>query len=188
MRILFFCLASMFLISTAAQEGEEKSTINLKSQWLIGGNAKIVIERAAGQTGRLIIEIEPQGGYFFTDWFAAGMRFPLDFRSNQFSIGVLPFTRFYLPTKKMIRPFMEVNGGREWRFLMDLSTQESDLERSWVIGMQLGAAFFIRNDISIDVFFYYTSKNAQTEFVDGSYSTPIIIEFIGLGMGFQIYL
>jgi uncharacterized membrane protein len=38
------------------------------------------------------------------------------------------------------------------------------------------------------VFFYYTSKNAQTEFVDGSYSTPIIIEFIGLGMGFQIYL
>jgi hypothetical protein len=173
---------------TFAQGQDEEPMINLKKQWLIGGNGKMFVERAGGQTGRLIIEFEPQAGYFFTNWFAAGIRFPIDFRSNQYSIGVIPFTRFYLPTKKMLRPFAEINAGREWRILRDLSSEENDVERSWVIGTQLGAAIFLRPNISIDLYFYYTSKNAQTEFVDGSLSQPIIIEFIGLGAGFQIYL
>lgn len=177
-----------FVFSFFLALAQEETGIKLEKHWLLGGNGKMFVERAGGQTGRLIIEFEPQVGYFFTNWFATGLRFPIDFRSNQYSVGVIPFTRFYLPTKKMIWPFAEFNVGREWRILTDLSSQENDVERSWVYGAQLGAAVFIRDNISIDFYFYYTGKNAQTEFADGGFSKPITIEFIGLGAGFQIYL
>jgi len=181
-------LATLFCASFFLAQAQERDSIILKNRWLVGGNAKLFVESISGQTGRLIIEIDPQAGYFFTNWFAVGVRMPLSFTSDAYRIGTSIFTRYYLPTKSYVKPFAELNGGASWRRIYDLNTGEyDDLENCWLIGSQLGAAFFFNPKVSID-FYLYTSCQQCTQEYNGSVSeSPLYITF-GLGAGFQVYL
>lgn len=156
---------------------------------MLGGNGEMYVERIAGNTGRLILIIEPQAGFFFSNSWAAGIRLPLGFLSNSYQIAVQPFARYYVPLKNKIRPFVELNTGREWKNNLDPTTLDVVYkEQSWLLGGRTGAAFFIGNHVSLDVYLYYDSQNTSWQDLKQNASGNLINQQFGLGVGFQIYL
>ncbi len=158
-----------------------------KGLWMIGGNGRIYVEKIGTQTGRLIAIIEPQTGYFFTRYLAAGLRLPMSFKSTEYEVATTPFIRFYAPIQGNIIPFAELNGGYSIRAVKDVNGDESKTN-SYLYGVRTGAAFFIKKNISLDLFLYYSGKKSSTKYPDGSTSEPITNQFMGVGAGFQIYL
>ena len=180
-------LSIAFLVLTLGLQAQEKDSIALAKKWLVGGNAKFYVETVGSQTARLIVDIEPQAGYFITNWFAVGLRLPVSFTSDAFRTTINPFVRFYLPVGGNIIPFAELNGGHAWRMIYDTQTSAyDDVERCWILGTQAGAAFFINQNVSIDVYLYYSGQNCQLESNGVIYPQRINHNF-GLGAGFQIY-
>jgi len=180
-------LTIILIVASIGLHAQQKDSIVLAKRWLLGGNAKFFVETIGGQTSRLIIDIEPQVGYFFNNWFAAGLRFPLSFTSDAFRSTINPFARFYFPLKGSIIPFAEVNGGHSWRYIYDTqSSAYDDVERCWILGAQAGAAFFVVKHVSIDVYLYYTGQNCQLE-SNGVFYPQRINHSYGLGAGFQFY-
>ncbi len=181
-------LATLFYASFFLAQAQERDSIILKNRWLVGGNAKFIVESISGQTGRLIIEIDPQAGYFFTNWLAVGVRLPLSFTSDAYRIGTSIFSRYYLPTKGYVKPFAELSGGLSWRRIYDTQSGEyDDLENCWLLGSQVGAAFFFNPKVSIDFYLYSTCQQCQQAYNGTVSESPFYIIF-GLGAGFQVYL
>lgn len=185
MRIALFCF---FILSAPIILAQNNDSIVLKHAWSVGGNAKLFVENISGQSGRLIVDIDPQAAYFFSDWLATGLRFPLSFTSDAIRVSASPFMRYYLPTANQIRPFAELNTGYSWRMIYDFSSDEYVLaERAWLFGSQLGTALFLSHKASIDIFFYYTGQKATT-YTNGQTGAGIFYQIFGLGAGFQVYL
>jgi len=181
---LVLLLLTMLTGQIFAQEQME-----LKNRWMVGGNAEIYIERIGGNTGRLIAIAHPGAGYFVAKNFAIGARTPVSFFSNEYKLGIVPFTRYYLPSKSTARLFVELNGGRTWRGLKDVSTNRYSMEYSWLFGGSAGAAFFVNKNISIDIFLFYAGQSSRTRIVDTDIYTDALMKAeIGLGAGFQIFL
>ena len=88
---------------------------SLAGKWMVGGNAQFNIEKIElTDESLLTIFINPQGGYFFTNSFVGGLRFPFGFTVNSYQVALLPFVSYYIPIKGTIRPFIELNSGVEW--------------------------------------------------------------------------
>lgn len=161
--------------------------MNLQKKWLVGGNAKLYVETLGPETARLTVDIEPHVGYFFTHWFALGMRLPVSFTSDAFRATINPFMRVYVPVKGNVIPFLEVNGGHSWRFIYDTqSSAYDDVERCWIVGTQAGAAFFLNKNVSIDFYTYYARQDCRL-FSNGVLYPSRLAHNFGLGAGFQIY-
>ena len=185
MRLALF---SILVFSASLIMAQNKDSIVLKHTWMVGGNAKLFVENISGQTGRLIVDVDPQAGYFFTECIAAGLRIPLSFTSDAIRISTSPFIRYYFPTKGQIRPFAELNTGYSWRMIYAYNDEKYNLaETSWLFGSQLGAALFLTHKASIDVFFYYTGQKAKT-YNNGQSREGLFYQTFGLGAGFQVYL
>jgi hypothetical protein len=179
-------LAALFLVLHFSALAQQE--ISLAGKWLAGGNAELYVERIAGNTGRLVLILEPQAGYFFTNSWAAGLRLPLGFLSNSYQIAVQPFVRFYVPLPGDIKPFVEVNSGYEWKNNLNRTTLDVVYtERSWFFGARGGAAFFVNTNVSVDVFLYYNGKNTTWEDLDFDAHGTLVNQTFGLGAGFQIY-
>lgn len=162
---------------------------SLAKKWLVGGNAEMYMEKIGSNSGRVIAILEPQVGYFFTNYLAAGLRVPLSFKSNEYQISIQPFVRFYLPTESMIRPFLEVNTGYDWRVIIPVTSTPNNVERSWLFGARGGAAFFLNKSVSIDMFLFYSGVSSKSEIgTTGEISDPLLKQYLGLGAGFQVYL
>lgn len=156
---------------------------------MVGGSGDLYMERIAGNMGRLIFIVEPQAGYFITDTWAVGMRLPLGFLSNSYQIATVPFVRYYLPLAGNIKPFAELSAGHEWKNNLDPSNFDLVYkERSWLIGARAGAAFFIRQNISLDAFLYFAGENTSWEDLKLEASGSLSNQRYGLAFGFQIYL
>ena len=161
---------------------------SLAGTWMVGGNGDLYVERIAGNSGRLIFIVEPQAGYFITNTWAVGMRFPLGFLSNSYRVAAVPFVRYYLPLAGNIRPFVGLSGGREWKNNLDPSTLDVVYkERSWLLGVRAGAAFFIRPNISLDAYLYYAGENTTWEDLKLEATGSLANQRFGLAFGFQIY-
>jgi hypothetical protein len=185
MRFGVFGIA-LFLVFSVC--GQSKDSINLRHQWLVGGYAKLFAEKIGAQNGRVIVEIDPQAGYFLSSSWAAGFRVPLSFTSDAYRIATNPFVRYYLPTDVHIRPFVEANGGRSWRSIYNFTSETYVLaEKSWLVGGQLGAAFFLSSKVSIDMYFYYTGQDG-TVYQNGEPREAPFYHVFGLGGGILVYL
>jgi hypothetical protein len=179
--LFFFCLIGLQI---SAQELPE-----LKKIWMLGGNADIYIERVGGNQGRLIAIAHPGVGYFVAKNFAVGLRTPIGFLSNEYKIGIAPFTRYYFPSKSTTRLFVEINGGYSWRGLKNVAINSYNMEYSWLFGGSGGAAFFINKNVSIDLFLFYSGQNSKTKIKElDMFTEPILKAEIGIGAGFQIFL
>lgn len=181
-------LVIIFALLSFLSHGQEREPIQLKKSWMVGGNAKLFVEKLGNQTGRLIVEVDPSAAYFVTEYLALGMRFPLSFTSDGYRIALNPFVRSYLPTKCYVRPFVEVNAGHNWWWVYDNNGQEYGLaQKNWLFGSQLGAAFFLHKKVSIDIYSYYTGQKS-TNIQQGKETDGGFYHNIGFGVGFQVYL
>lgn len=159
---------------------------------MLGGNGEMYLERinSAGPNF-FTISIQPQAGYFFTEYFAAGLRLPLGFSVNSFHVTLLPFAAYYLPLKGNIKPFVELNAGLAWDNNLDEVSYKIEYKQTaWIAGARAGSAFFIKQNISLDLFLYYVNKrttwhdlNPDAVQQEGVTS----LQKTGLGAGFQIY-
>lgn len=164
-------------------------SVQLQKRWLVGGNGQIYLEKIGANTGRLIAIVEPQGAYFFTNSWMAGLRAPMSFKSNEYKIAVVPFVRYYVPIKGHVRPFFELNFGHDWRVIINVSDTPNNLDNSWLYGARAGGAFFLNQHVSIDLFLYYTGQNSRYKNgATGEVGEPLLKQYFGVGAGFQIYL
>jgi len=182
---IFFC----FLVT--ASYAQQDST--LKGRWMIGGNGEMYIERINNEPQNLFtISVEPQAGYFFAKSFAAGLRLPFGFSVNSFQVTLLPFAAYYLPLKGNIKPFIELNTGVAWDNNIDEVSYEVDYKQTaWLAGGRTGAAFFIKQNISLDLFLYYKNKRNKWRDLDPDaiqLEGVTTLKKFGIGAGFQIYL
>lgn len=179
---LFFFLIGHVL---AAQ-----NEILLAKRWMVGGNGQIYIERIGGNQGRFIAVIEPQIGYFLNNRWAIGARIPFKFSTNEWQLGGAAFTRFYFKPTKEIKPFLELNGGHNWRVIPDVSGNvKNSYENIWLFGWRAGAAFFLNQNASLDLFLYQNgSRSTSKNPFSGASPTPLFKYEMGIGAGFQVYL
>lgn len=160
---------------------------------MLGGNGEMYFERINSTDPNLFtIRVEPQAGYFFSKAFAAGVRFPFGFSVNSFQFSILPFAAYYFPVKGFVKPFVELNTGVAWDHNLDEESYKVDYKQtSWIAGGRAGAAFFIKKNISLDVFLYYRNKSTSWRDLDPdaiqSEGVTTLQKF-GIGAGFQIYL
>jgi len=160
---------------------------------MIGGNGEMYIERLNTNTQNLYtISIEPQAGYFFTESIVGGMRLPFGFSVNSFQVTLLPFAAYYFPLKGSIKPFVELNTGVAWDNNIDEESYKVDYKQtSWIAGGRAGAAFFIKQNVSLDLFFYYRNKRTNWRDLDPDaiqLEGVTTLKKLGIGAGFQIYL
>ena len=185
MRLILACIFFSISFGLAAQI----DSVELKKRWLVGGNGQIYLEKIGANTGRLIVIAEPQAGYFFSNSWMAGLRAPMSFFSNEYKIATQPFVRFYVPIKGHVIPFIEANIGYEWRVIINVTEAPNNLDKSFLYGTRAGGAFFLNQNISIDLFLYYSGQNSRYKNGEtGEVSDPLLKQYFGIGAGFQIYL
>jgi outer membrane protein len=140
-----------------------------------------------------IITLAPQAGYFVTNGLMIGLNMSVlivrikeegDNESDGGSItSFQPMIRYYFKPAGKIRPFGEVRGG----FLSYKDKNDDDEgETVTLFGAKGGAAFFLNDKVSLDLFLDYgvaTNKEGSGNFE--SKSTNSLISF---GAGFSIFL
>lgn len=132
-----------------------------KGTYLLGGNA--TFQTADGYS---IFLVNPSGGYFFKDNFAAGANIYLLFADGVNSYSVGPFARYYFGKNPTGKFFGNVGLG------IGKSTGP-DLNLSY--GLGAGYAIFLNKSIALEA-----SANYRREIDYGG--------LLGINIGFQIHL
>jgi outer membrane protein len=144
--------------------------------------------------------INPSIGYFVGDGIAIGLNvgygFARDYQDdvsfNTSLLSVVPFIRYYLPGQSKVRPFVGLSG--TYNLVGIKLTSNNDTEREstdlfgW--GAEVGAAFFINDKISLDLFLDYNRDwtTEEDEFFFVRTRTRTINNRFGLGVGFTFFL
>jgi hypothetical protein len=149
-KIILFLLLAFSLCSTHAQ-------IN-KGQWLVGGNGSVrFLKEDAIKTSEFTIE--PNGGYFFCNKLAGGLRTNLNHAvGNELDIiiatmtrySLSPFLRYYIFSQKaVLNPF--IDGGVYIGKLKQ--TDMSDMvykATTYGYTATAGVAYFIKNMVALE--------------------------------------
>ena len=193
---LFIILAACLATITTAQT--EKGTVLLGTALELGlspassfGGApnvagfSIITPKDDKESRTTAINITPKVGYFFADDFLLGVN--LDFASVKEKgaesattiIQAGPFVRYYLVLEN-VRPLFQA--GAQFGSINFGSDDVTNLSQ---IGGGLGAAFFLGEQVSVDLVITYeslTAKDKDNKDNKETYNT------VGLNVGFSIFL
>ncbi|MCE5177641.1 MAG: porin family protein [Porphyromonadaceae bacterium] len=185
---VLFCLFSTFI---TAQTEKGKFSISGRSSIegayfsnrVYGDNISIG-DREAMDVDGYSFSITPSLSYFVIDNVSIGGQATFsiadgDYQSKTTEFILMPTVAYYFPTKKMIRPFVALGAG-----YANVSMESMSFSGfNWAGG--IGAAFFLSNNISIDLMAEYAELSARTsENTKYRYSTKGLGGSVGLSVYF----
>lgn len=194
---VLFCL---FSFTMSAQTEKGKFSISGRSSMegayfsnrVYGANIDIS-DREAMDLDGYSITITPSIGYFVIDNLSVGGQASFsitdgDYQSKTSQFILMPTVAYYIPTRKPVRPFVALGAGYA-NVSLEMAMQGAQAESmsfggfTWAGG--LGAAFFVSNNISIDLMAEYAEVSARYS-TDSSYkySTKGLGESVGLSVYF----
>ncbi|WEK34914.1 MAG: outer membrane beta-barrel protein [Candidatus Pseudobacter hemicellulosilyticus] len=153
-----------------------------KGQWLVGGTVGFNSQKFGdGDENKVsMLNISPNGGYFFMDKLAAGLR--LDFTSTKVKseddaysdFAVAPFVRYYfLPTTEKVNLFLDGSYG------FGSAGQEDKTNQSY-FAFVAGPAVFLSPSVALELGIGYKSyKYKDIDDRDNRF---------GVNVGFQVHL
>ena len=175
-----------------------------KGSFMIGGSGSMSFNKndwnGSGNTKQTSLNLSPDVGYFFANRVVGGLYLPLEvsrsktkvsslpeeYHGNGYSVGVVPFIRYYMPVKSF---FIVTEASYGWYYSKN-KFETSDPISGVVIGEEeittkykgfsfaAGPAFFLNPYTSIEILANYQ----RTDFDAMDQST------FYLSIGFQIYL
>jgi len=195
-KILLGLVLSMVVLSISAQTGAGKILIGGSSN--LGFSAttdKYKSDEGDGTDGKGInLNLSPQAGYFVMDGLAVGLMVDLGistykedgdeetFTYSQFMLA--PFARYYYGESK-IKPFAEVAVGfGSYAFKFD---GDKDKTGTFNFQFKLGAAFFVTDQVSIDLGLGYSSYSEKDK-EDNDINERLITSGIGFDVGISVIL
>lgn len=166
----------------------------------VSGNNTITTEQKT-----TAFNFSPVAGYFVAKGLVigAGIRYG-SFRSNDdtdddsksSSISAGPFVRYYLNAGKKVQPFAQAHGGLyrakyKSEFTSVLGQEElKSNDKGTTAGLQLGAAFFIGQRTSLDLYadYNYNRYNSESDFFDETSEVKNTQKVFGVGIGLTFLL
>lgn len=148
-----------------------------KGDWLVGGNLTIGTATGASQ-----FTLQPMGGYFFANGFAAGLNVNLNFTKTgdvkTSELGAGPFARYYFNLKSpSFKPFLHAEYN-----LGNLVTKVPGLKSSNTYGsffLGAGGAYFINSNVALEAVAGYNHTKVQGQDPENGFRFRI---------GFQVHL
>ena len=178
-----------------------------KGRFVIGAGSSVDVSNTKGglsgapsKTSNTTIIIKPEVGYFIVDDFSVGLSFSVEGYTGDAGGAhadlLSEFKYFFKGTN--FRPFVKVNAGYKYKDFWGLFGQSvpvSDVQ-GFAFGGGAGGAFFVRNNISIDLGLQYLHSNLKRFSVPYSSLGPIKegnplktnMDEVKVYVGFSIYL
>lgn len=162
-----------------------------KRNWMLGGNISADYQIATQintdfKYNRLVLNIEPNVGYFIADKLAIGSNVNILYsksyiKNNRDSYSIDtkigPFIRYYfLDVDRNVNIFLDTS------YLFEIN-QDSDIYNRTFVS-EFGTAFFLTNAVSLEVLLRYA--HWETDFKENINND--ITDQISVGFGFQIHL
>ena len=175
-----------------------------KGSFMIGGSGSMSFNKndwnGSGNTKQTALNLSPDVGYFFANKFSAGLSlpfevswsktkvtsFPEEYHGDGYSIGVVPFIRYYIPVKSF---FLVTEASYGWYYSKN-TFESPDPITGVVMGedeitikykgfsFAAGPAFFLNPYTSIEILANYQRTDFDSMDQSGFY----------VSVGFQIYL
>lgn len=203
-RLALVACLGLFGLTASAQTQLQKGRL------LVGGTGALGLT-ALGETenddnSSTTFGLNVQGGYFFTDNLAAGLLInwnsvTSDNGSNEttnssFTIG--PFVRYYFPIAERLAVYPQLSigfGGATNESVVDLPSGGTQVrgtdDTAWNWGLGVGGAYFIGDQVSIDLFLGYNRINTTTEVVEAGTGRTFDVDRdrgqFGANIGFNIF-
>lgn len=167
--LILFLFCSQFLFAQT-----------MKGDHLIGGTANFGSQFIENSDNAFFLNLNPNYGKFVADNFAIGGSFGLGFSKfndvSNTSLSILPFGRYYFGEPEVIQFYADVRTGL---FLLNRKTTfgGSDSESALQFQVGLGAAYYVAENVSLDLLIAFNS-------IGGDFDE----RRLSFNFGFQIYL
>ncbi len=156
MKAKFITTILMCIIALAVVEAQTE-----KGKLLIGANTSLSISNVdGGVTGAedtekiTSVKLQPNISYFIFDNFSAGIAGIYDYQTTYDGADVTIMTDFrYYFTDSRVKPFAKINAGYRNRDMQIIGThyRYDTSAHGLILGGGLGLAFFLNNNISLDI-------------------------------------
>jgi outer membrane protein len=133
-----------------------------------------------------LINVSPNVGYFVADGFLVGISVgilnfntDLEFFGDEldFTVStVTPMLRYYFNNAAKTRPYGEIRGG-----IVSVNSG-GDSESASILGAKAGAAIFLNEKVSLDLFLDFSSTSDKEDGVKFAQN------IFGFGVGFNVFL
>lgn len=175
-----------------------------KGKFLLGGNTSLSISNVEGKMEgsepqkNTIVKLMPGISYFVADNFSVGIAGMYDYQSVNIGADVSLLTDFrYYLSKSRVKPYLKINAGyrngnkqiASWQYEYDASVH------GLVAGGGLGTAFFLSDNISLDVtgqYFFSKLNDLGDGYFDSSTNSSFKIKTTNqefrLFVGLSFYL
>lgn len=198
-KILTITFFALFAFATLHAQTE-------KRRFLIGGAGSIDVSNTKGRYSnnpnesiQTLISIKPEVGYFVTDDFSVGLSASVmgyTRGSNEGDVRLLSEFKYFFQGANF-KPFVKVNAGYRYKTIYRIFGENLMVNdaHGLAFGGGIGGAFFVRNNISIDLGLEYLRANMkQVSPPISDINDPNKIKYsakandIKLFIGFSLYL
>ena len=164
-------LGMLILMVTAAKAQTDKG------DWLVGGNLTI-----GTATGNSQFTVQPMGGYFFANGFAAGLNLKINSTKigdeKRTELGAGPFARYYFNLKSpSFKPFLHAEYNLGNLVTKVPGSKSSNTTGSFFLGA--GGAYFINSNVALEAVAGYNHTKVQSQSPENGFLFRI---------GFQVHL
>lgn len=177
MNYLKSVLFLFLLLSVCKAQGQFMN----KGDLLIGGNGNINLDVSNSDNNSFSISLNPSIATFLTSNLAVGGSLGLGYFSigdvSSFSFGLTPLTRYYHPVGESTALFGEARVGFQVVNIDSDTFEDPDAETSVSYSLGAGLAFFLSDDVTLDLFLNYF--DATDDFIDPT---------VNLNIGLQVFL
>lgn len=171
-----------------------------KGRFVIGANTSLDVAHTKGgissapSSSLTSILFQPNAGYLLLDDFSVGVSINYAYDGNRADVSLLSELKYYFPGVK-VRPFVKANAGyRNTQRIVRYPEMFLGFDvDGLVFGGGVGAAFFVRNNVSIDLGVQYFHSNLdqvgkeRKEYDQRVYSKAKIDD-VNIFAGFSVYL
>lgn len=180
--ILLLLFLFLFRLSFAQTE---------QGNWLFGGAATLRLQKLGLVDGEedvkgILINVNPNAGYFLKDRLAAGVKLKLQYnnvtyrgvRSLDKAIGAGPFVRYYFfPVANRIN----LLGEGAYKFVRTYSTSEDKMRSGHVFSCGAGPAFFFNDAVALELTLNYETADPLY------FLRPQNTLFVAVGFQFHVF-
>lgn len=176
-----------------------------KGQFVIGAGTSIDLSKTESNAAlnTTSLNMKANGGYFIVDNLSVGISGSLKAAYGNANVDgientdILSEFRYYF-NGTHFRPFVQMNAGYRYARLVFTSTDYTAINKAHglALGGGVGGAFFIRDNISIDLGLQYLHANLKRSTIPYGMNGPIqeekpfkaVMDDLKLSIGFSMYL